>query len=90
MENNELKIENGLYLTKITYYNENTDEEEIKYAFVIANGYGDAATKIAKDFCYIKNLSIDEIQPNAVYDINCIYIPDDPYIIQKVREENEF
>lgn len=81
---------NGLYFVKVNWYCDYEDTEKTACAFVVAYGYADAVAKVSSDFQYINSMTIEEVQPIDYCDINCIYVPDDPNLINKVREANAF
>lgn len=86
----EKEILNGLYFAKIQWYNDYKDTDEITCAFIIAKDYNDAMYKITNDFQYINSVTIDEIQPNNLYDIQCVYVPNNPVIINEIKKANDF
>ena len=81
---------NGLYFVTVNWYNEYKEEDEISCAFVVAWSYADAIQKVATDFEYINSILIEEIQPPNMCDINCVYVPNDNEIIDKIKDANDF
>lgn len=79
----------GLYFVKVNWYDTYNDKEEIACAFVIATDYASAVKKVAGDYEVINSITIEEVVENGMCHVNAIYVPDDPYLIDKIKETNE-
>ena len=81
---------NGLFLVKVNWYDDYKDEERISCAFVIATSYAEACVKVSNDFQYINKVEIEEVISANYVDINCVYVPNDNDLIDRIRNENDF
>ena len=79
-----------IYFARIEWASEYDDwTEKVNQCFVIADSYSDAASKVADDFNEydITKLEIELINYESC---NVIYVPDDPHLIQAIKDENNY
>lgn len=81
---------NGLYFIRIKWYDDCDTIECTNCAFVLGDGMADAVSKISKDFKDIISLTIEEVVPNNYCNLNAIYVPDEEYIINSIKIENDY
>lgn len=81
---------NGLYFITINWYNEYKEEDEISCAFVVAENFSEATRKVAADFEYINSINVEQIQSADMYDINCVYVPNDQNVIDAIKQANDY
>lgn len=80
----------GLYLVKVNWYDDYKDETRDSCALVLAGSYTEACEKVVSDFQYVNKVEIEEFVSADYVNMNCIYIPNDNQLIERIKEENDF
>ena len=74
-----------LFYVRILWYDGYTDGSFLQNCFVFGEDITEAIKKINQSFKDIESLTIEEI--NYMAD-DILYVPDEPELIRKIREEN--